>query len=430
MERYIEMKKYVFVQKSVCDIGGAQQYLYRKINFLKDQGFDVRVIVGVTGDIIIEKLAEYDNVVEGINFSPCFFNKRDQKRIIDAAIKLIDPREGEEIYIESCTASTSLWCEMIAEKLHCRHVSFDFEEVFTNLTKTQLEFHNFKHLRRELCGISPHALPLMFKGYKEIPPEEAYCYRAMCSDPIDEVTDSEKTNALIGKLKDYDCVIGTIGRAEKPFLIPTLLGILDYIKSKPDTRFAVLFIGGAEQKKYEEEAAAVFENVENASFYCTGRIFPIPRSLAKMCAAFVSSSGSASATARENIPTVAVSPSTFCANGILNYTTKFAAMPEKETGLSIESQLAEIIENKYCETHENLGLYDGISFAEDAKIQFAKQVDFVVNNESPLEYYDVGLVKKEGKTKLVALAARILGSKIFLGALRLLEKSNNTLIKG
>ena len=54
----------------------------------------------------------------------------------------------------------------------------------------------------------------------------------------------------------------------------------------------------------------------------------------------------------------------------------------------------------------------------------------MVNNTSPLEYYDVSLVKKEGKIALVALAARIVGKGLFLWALRLLEKSNITLIKG
>ena len=130
------------------------------------------------------------------------------------------------------------------------------------------------------------------------------------------------------------------------------------------------------------------------------------------------------------MPTVAVSPVTFKANGILNYTTRVAAVPETEVNLSIESQLAEIIENKFCENHKPLGLYDGRPFEEEAKLQFTKQIEFVVNNDSPLQYYNVSLVKKEGKTALVALAARILGRRLFLFALKLLEKSNITLIKG
>lgn len=424
------MAKYVFVQKAVCGMGGAQQYLYKKINFLIENGFEVKVIVGVAGEMIIKKLAPYQNLVEGISISPCFFNRRHQKKIIDQAIQIIQPKEDEDIYIESCTASTSLWCEMIAKRLNCRHVSFDFEEVFHNLTKTQLDFHNFKHLRREICGISVNALPLMFKGYKEVAPEEAYTYNAMCSDPMDDITDDPKTNNLIEKLKKYDLVIGTIGRAEKPFLIPTLKGILRYIQSKPHLKFAVLFIGGAEQKKYENEAAKIFSNVKNADFFCTGSIFPIPRSLAKMCNAFVSSSGSASSTAREGIPTVAISPITFGANGILNYTTRYSAISQEEGNLTIESQLTEIIDNNFCQTHSNLGLYDGIDLAKDYQIQCNRQIDFVVNNTSPLEYYDVSLVKKEGKIALVALAARIVGKGLFLWALRLLEKSNITLIKG
>ena len=147
-------------------------------------------------------------------------------------------------------------------------------------------------------------------------------------------------------------------------------------------------------------------------------------------AAFVSSSGSASASARENMPTVSISPSTFMANGILNYTTRFAAVPDKEMNLTIKSQLSEIIDNKYCETHENLGLYDALPFSEEAKIQFKKQIDFVTDNDTKLEYYDVSKVKKEGKTALVAAFARIIGRRSFLAVLKLIEKSNLTFIKG
>ncbi len=424
------MNKYVFLQSSVCRMGGAQQYLYKKINFLKDRGWEIKVVIGLTGEIIMNQLAPYQNFVNGINYSPCFFNKRDQIRIINEAIDIIDPKDDDIIYIESCTASKALWGEMIAERLHCKHFIFDFEEIFTTLTSTHLKYLDFKHLRREICGISPNALPLMFKGYKEIPPEEAYCYRAMCSDPVDDVTDNAEINNLIERLKSYDCVIGTIGRAEKPFLIPALKGVRDYIEDRADKSFAVLFVGGSEQKKYEDEAKKVFDKTKNAHFFCTGRIFPIPRSLVNMCAAFVSSSGSASATARENLPTVAISPVTFGANGILNFTTRFSAVPDKEVNLSIKSQLAEIIENKYCETHENLGLYNGIPFSEEAKLQFCEQLDFVVNNDSPLVYYDVSKVKKEGKTAVVAFFARILGRRFFTAALKLLDKSNFTLIKG
>ena len=424
------MNKYVFVQASVCRMGGSQQYLYRKINFLKNLGWDVKVIVGYTGNVIMKQLAEYENCVPGILYSTCFFNKHDQQKIINEAIKIIDPKENENIYIESSTASNSLWCEMIAKKLNCRHVSFDFEEVFTNLTKTQLDYHDFKHRRREICGISPQALPLMFKGYKEIPEEEAYCYRAMCSNPIDDIEASDEINEMIKSLKTHDCVIGTIGRAEKPFLIPTLKGIREYVLDNPERNFGILHIGGSPQIKYQEEAATIFDNVPNATYYCTGSIFPIPKVLASTCAAFVSSSGSASASARENIPTVSISPSTFMANGILNYTTRFAAVPDKEMNLTIKSQLSEIIDNKYCETHENLGLYDALPFSEEAKIQFKKQIDFVTENDTKLEYYDVSKVKKEGKTALVAAFARIIGRRSFLAVLKLIEKSNLTFIKG
>lgn len=424
------MNKYVFLQPAVCGMGGAQQYLYRKINFLKQLEWDVVVISNDKGEILIEDLKSFSEMcVDGIRYSTCYYRKSDISKMVDEAISLIKPQENEQIIIESSTASTALWGEKIAEKLGCKHVCFDFEEIFTNLTQTQLNFMDFKHKRKELCGISVNALPLMFRGYKDVPEEQAYFYRAMCSNPVFDVDGDSKTKTIITELSGYDCVIGTIGRAEKPFLIPTLKGIKEYIESNTDRKFAVLFIGGNAQPKYELEAAAVFKDVENADFYCTGSIFPIPKKLVECCSVFVSSSGSAVATARNGIPTVSVSPSTFGANGILNYTTKFSAVPDKEVNLSIKSQLCEVLGNKYCENHQELGLYGNIPFDKEAEIEYKKQLDFVVKNDAPTQYYDISKIKKEGKPRIITFFSKLLGRKIFLLTLRVLDKSKLTFIK-
>lgn len=424
------MKKYVFIQPTVADIGGSQQYLYRKIPILEQNGWRVVVITTERGKIFIERLSEYDNYcIEELRFSTCFFNKRDIKKIVDKTIKYIDPQEGEEIVIESATASMALWSEIIAEKIKCRHFCFDFEEIFTNLTQTQLAYMDFKHKRKELCGITPRSLIRMFENYKKVLPEEAYSYRAMCSNPIDDAV-SEKEIKLINELEKHEKVIGTIGRANKPFLIPTLLHIKKYIEEHPDVRYAVVLIGGAPQEKYEEEARNVFKNCENVDFYTTGMIFPISRKLLHICDVYVSSSGSASLTAREGLPTIAISPTTFKANGILNYTTRCSAIVEKETNQDVKELLYNILDEEYCKKNPNLGMYDEEDFEEEAKEQFDKQIMFIESNNEELEYYDVSKVKKEGKLKIVACFTRIAGKTIFMNALKFVKKSRLTFLKG
>lgn len=420
------MKKYVFLQPSICGMGGAQQYLFQKIETMEKMGWSTIIISAERGEILVESLKKYAKyVVEGLRYSTCYYNRIDQKKMLDEAIKYIAKQDDDELYIESATASLALWGEMIAERIHCRHICFDFEEIFTNLTKTQLEFVDYKHKRKELAGITTMSVPLMFKGYKEVSPDEAYCYRAMCSNPIANVRCE-----LTGELTKYDCRIGTIGRAEKPYLIPSLERILAYTNEHPKVRYAVVLIGGAKEPKYAEEAEKLFRNAENVDFFSTGMIFPIPRELVHKIDVFVSSSGSANATARDGVPTIAVSPTTFHANGILDYTTRFAVLPKEEIGFDIKDMLYEVLDKQYCKHHDNLGIYGTIPYEELADAEYRKQVDFVLSCDAPLEYYDISKVKKEGRAYWIALVARIIGRDCFLTGLKLLEKSNWTLIKG
>ncbi len=419
------MKKYVFLQPSICGMGGAQQYLQKKIKVLREEGWQIYIISAEHGDIMIDSLKEFSNTcIEGIRYSTCYYRKRDVDRMSEKAIGMIAPTSDDHIIIESATASMALWGEVIAQKIHCRHVCFDFEEIFTNLTQTQLKFMDFKHRRKELCGIAPRSLPLMFKGYKDVPESEAYSYRAMCSDPVDDA-DSE----LAEVLKKYDRVIGTVGRAEKPYLIPTLRKIKEYIDKHSNHSYAVLHIGGAKEQKYSEEAKALFAAMENVDFYTTGMIYPIPRCLVNEVDVFVSSSGSASATAREGRPTIAVSASTFDAIGILNYTTRYSALPDQEKGIDIVDQIELVLDERYCENHDPIGLYKGLSVAEQALIEFKKQIDFVLDNKTTLEYYDISTVKKEGKMRFLTIASKLVGGNLFNHAIRVLENSNIKIIR-
>lgn len=419
------MNKYVFLQPSICGMGGAQQYLHKKIKVLKDLGWSVYIISAERGEIMIDSLKEYaDMCIEGIRYSTCYYRKTDIDRMSDKAITIIAPSEADEIIIESATASMGLWGEVIASKIPCRHVIFDFEEIFTNLTKTQLKFMDFKHQRKELCGIVPKSLPLMFEGYKIVPEEQAYSYRAMCNDPVGDA-EHEFTDVLM----KYDRVIGTVGRAEKPFLLPTLRKIKEYILSHPSYKYAVLFIGGAKQQKYADEAEHIFDGMPNVDFYTTGMIYPIPRSLVRQVDVFVSSAGSAGATAREGIPTIAVCATTFKANGILNYTTRHVVLPDEEHESDIVEQIALVLDEKYCDSHQPMGLYDGLPIDEQAEIEFRKQLSFAHNNNEPLEYYDITKVKKEGKEKIVTTVSKMMGGYLFNKAIRLLEHSSSTIIK-
>lgn len=68
------MRTYNFIIRRICNITGAQQYVYNKTRYLKSQGWRVLIFSSLQGEILIDDFKEYENLMvqEGARLFPCF----------------------------------------------------------------------------------------------------------------------------------------------------------------------------------------------------------------------------------------------------------------------------------------------------------------------------------------------------------------------
>lgn len=420
----MKSKEYIFVIPSICNIGGAQLYLVEKIRYLKEKGWSVDVIYARKDIILVKELETFENnCYPFLDYSTMYFRKGFVKKMVKEIAKRYKINKGNTVIIESCTVSISTWCELIAQELGCKHINFAFEELF-EMSKSQLEFAYFKHCRHELAGIRKESVPLMFKGsdYDIKNPEYYLAYGA---SSIDKVPD-DRTELL----KKYDVVIGSFGRLNKGFVWEAMKEIHKYMAAHSGRRYALLLIGDTKDVGFKNNIYKLFDNI--ADVIITGEVFPASLDMVKEVDAFVSSSGAAASTAILGIPTIAISPETFLPNGILNYTTQYNIMAPSPSEKSTSELLEDIIDNHYCETHPNLGMYDRYFELKHNQVwlEFDRQMTIAMDETHPQSYYDVFQIQLEGKRKYASYISKIFGFKAFAKVIALAQKYYGTLIRG
>lgn len=418
------MKNYIFVIPSICNIGGAQLYLVNKIHYLREKGWCVDVIYARKDKILVKELKQFEkNCYPYLNFSTMYYRQNFVKKKVAQIVQKLKSDTFDYVVVESCTVSISTWSELIAQGLGGKHINFAFEELF-EISQSQLKFEYFKHVRHELGGIRPESVPLMFKNSKYIIEKPEY-YTACFAFPIANFPD-DKTDVL----KKYDVVIGSYGRLNKGFVWDAMKEIFKYMSTHIGKKYALLLIGDTQDVGFKNRIISLFDKV--ADVIITGEIFPTSLNMIKEVDVFVSSAGAATSTAACGIPTIAISPETFLPNGILNYTTKYNILSPKPSDKSTSELLEDIIDKKFCELHENLGMYDNFFEKRHTRQwqEFDRQINIAMDNSHPQEYYDVFQIQLEGKRKYASYFSKVFGYKTFAKAIALVQRYYGTLIRG
>lgn len=417
------MNNYIFLFSAIGNIGGAQLYLVNKIHYLRERGWNVDVYYGRRGPLLIEELKEFEaNYYACLRFSTCYY--RDSYVLSQAKhiAERIKNKSGDgQTVIESCTACHGLWGELIAKELNCKHICFSFEELF-DLSKSQQDFVYYKYKKHEIAGIRKQSVDMMLKGSGHIIDNPEY-YIAYPVPTIGDVP----MHISINK-DNYDKIIGSLGRLDKGFVWTALTEIRDYIDKHREKKYAIVLIGDTKDNHFKQSIYDLFKGV--ADLFVTGEVWPVSRDLVKLIDVFVSSSGSATTTAKEFRPTIAISPSTFKPNGILDYTTKnaiFSPEPDKKT---IAELIEDILDNDFCKNNPRLGMYENYweNYQETCKKEFERQEEIAL--ETVTDYYDIFKIRKTGKRGIVALYGKLVGSTLFETTIDFLQNNIGTLIKG
>lgn len=207
--------KYVFLTNSMGGYSGGPNYVRTKLNYLKENGWEVLVFDGTgftnASIVMTEMKAFEDNRIQELFFNPFWLRKKKREEVITTILNKVGV--DDNIVIESNTVSMSIWGELLASRIHAKHIVFLLSERLAITDVSLYLYYKFKSLRGELFSISANAFKNLMHKFETIEDIEAEkCHlSAKMSVPImdvdcNELTSVEKADFNIGhfgRKKDY-----------------------------------------------------------------------------------------------------------------------------------------------------------------------------------------------------------------------------------
>lgn len=376
------MKKYIFLATTICNLGGAQKYIQSKMLWLKEQGWIVEVVYYQDGKKILHGFdGNHTHLVSRLQYPIYWYKKTRIKIISQQLIRLLIEKNCsyEQLVIESTTIGISTWGELLANILGAKHIIYSLQENDVIKNRSVAEFLKFKHRRKELAGITVHSVYNMMHSFDYvIKPEQSYRLVARSTNPVEDyeyplVEDIKKAN--------YDYVIGSIGRLDKPFVLPTLKSVLEYVKNDDNNKYALLFIGGAfDEEIFKEQFMSLCAKINNVQCFITGFIYPIPSKLVRLCDMFISSSGSAGVSFNEGIPTVSIDGKDLQPIGVIGHTTSHWLFRSEEEIYPLSDYMDDVLKRKK---------YPRTEPKPQNVVDYEDHLRFIRDSTKEKEYYDV-----------------------------------------
>lgn len=377
------MKYYVFLTANIYLIGGMQNYVSGKAAYLKSHGWNVKIFFcGKTGEkCVIPFLNNYiEGETEELEKRPGEWTRRIREKTLNRMIYKIDynPQNVSDIIIESQTDVLALWGELLAERIHAKHVCFICNEVFEGAGKyysEHLKFFDFKFERRELAGIHEKSLGMLFGAYKEIPMEKQYHFYAANEGPVQEVD-----SIRVDQLKKCDWNICYIGCASKPYVFKIINDVEKLAKKYHNISIQFIMVGNASCRRNQLKER--LQPLENISVSLLGDMVPIPRKLFEKLDVVIAGSGSADCAAREGVPTIVGDANNDMANGILGYTTFDTLFYDGLQQMDFDEALEQVLVGKVQNRLEFK-----LPPKYPASYYYKQHMQFVANSSKNQEYY-------------------------------------------
>lgn len=403
-------KVYIMLSLSIFGINGSTQYIYNKCSALEAMGWEVILFTGNTGKtvkqlskIYIEPLKKYENnIVSELQFAPELFSKCAQNNVLER-IKNRIPFDISECIIESSSIETALWGEKLSQVIGRTHFWFDLQENHS-YTDEEKDFVEFKMKQHMLAGISKESV-LDMLGVDSLSEEYMVSFKAYCSNSVQNIDYPIPENVL-----NSDIRIGFLGRLNKPYVIPALIEIKEYLKNNQDKKFALVMIGGAPESDIVA-IKKILNDSDNLYVHITDYIYPIPRNMVKLMDVFISSSGSAVVSMRENIPTIVYDANKLKPIGILDYTLKNDLYSEGNYYL-LDKLLNDILKHDYCRIHSSFGLkeaFDEFNYEDEVH----KQISYIKSQIKP-NCYEKSIAVKGKKECIQRIIGKLFGVKALL----------------
>ena len=385
---------YIILTYTIMDMGGSIIYTRNKVEFLENSGWKVFVYSAhERGTVIVKDLEKFDEyIMIELKNPPYIFDDIELDRLTNSIISNIT---SETVIIESHTPVLSLWGELLADKLKAKHIIHSLTETYDKIPGPMISFLDFKHKRRELAGITKNSLSLLFKGYKVLKENEKYCLNAVCTNVVEDVD-----NDRVDNIEKLDINIGSITRLEKRFVQVLVDEVIIFADKNKEKNIQLVFFGDSKSKNFTKNIYKKVRDIDNLNVIVTGFLYPIPRKIFELTDVFVSVAGSATITAREGIPTIAVDVMDSKPIGILGYDTSSSLYRDNDKYQSISEVLEKFFSSKKIDAQVlNINEFK----LRDYNEEFLNHMKFIKNSDQTKIYYryNIKLTNKDRIKKIL-----------------------------
>lgn len=372
------MKSYIIFTPEITNMGGAQMYTANKVRFLKSKGWNVQVFFPkMKGEILIPELKEFkDNLILEMGIALRFMTKSLKRSIFQKVEKACE--QADEIVMESQIITSSFLVEVIARHFGARHIINTIDEQIPVIFRDQNKYFEYKLLRWEFQNADERRLKQIFGvDYKEsyLTFENTMVYR--CTNVV-----AKEEKAYSFKPSDY--TILSIGRLDKPYIIPMTEEIAAFAANHSAKTINVIYVGGSFKGEFEGIIDGVLKPLPNVNLYMLGYTFPVPISVINATDVAIACANSVNVTADLDVPTIVADMNDYMSVGVYGYDTNNKFYRELEPQVKISSMLdAVLIERKYPRKGTQTNTM------EDVDKAFEKELTFIEKSKGNTGYYDV-----------------------------------------
>lgn len=358
--------KYVILTFAMNGLSGGPSYVNNKVKLLKENGNDAVVFdhygsLNLNGEIELDYLFPYrNNRMLELFFPPSYFTREQRAKVLDKLCKTIG--EADDYVVESSSSRLALWGELLAERLHAKHLLLYIGEHLDIRTEEEYRYLDFKLNRRELFTIKPKTMQNLFKGYKKISEEEAdnlFFTASMGVKPVDVPMPE------IENLSEANYRILSFGRY-KPYFENLIDGVLDFCSRHKSERVNFLIMG---EVVLSDKTRSKLESESNLFVKFIDPKRPLPKAVFDYSDVVIATAGCANISYFYGAKTISMDVETCMPLGVMGYTTTDSVYSSNPNQPKYEvCDLLEDILVNHC--------YDGEKLMKMKKKSFSKGFDY------------------------------------------------------
>lgn len=398
-------KTYVIICGFADVVAGGPIYYANKIKYMESLGWNVVVIPTNKGEkVYIQNMKRFwGPYVPFILDTPNEYNKHQREKLIDYLECFIPQNSGYTI-IETGTDYTNYWGEVLAQRIHARHIVIFLDEDTPRINNKNIGFYKFKYSRHEMACINQLMMQKFFHGYLDLGINNCYGLPCCCSNSIEDYD-----CPLIKNIPNGDFKIGYIGRLEKDIVDIIIGEFIKFANAHHEETIAITFFGGAFESKTIDNLNKTFSSVSNVKIHITGYLYPLPYHMLKKMDLFVSGAGSATTAFKAGAISIKVSCISKSVLGIVSDCDNrhFIKCPY---GDSVKDYLEWILVKR-----AKIPIPQA-SFKNDWEAichKFDKHIDFIKSANPTLNYYDVRRLGLSTNKKIKKILRTVFGLKFY-----------------